>query len=153
MNKIRDEIRDLMMSIEPSMMITFAFQRMVSTDEMQSAIDCYFNQLQRRVLGRNWAKHPPAERPCFVGSAEHIDRRLHQNPHVHGLLCATEDFLTHIEGDENKIRWRKSGTWCGSIMAIRLTHGADRAASYNTKEIWTPDHQSKVVLYVPKGKK
>lgn len=153
MNRIRDELRSFMTDMVPSMMITFAFKRMVSIDEMQSAISHYFNQLQSKVLGRGWAKHAPEERPRFIGVAEHTDRRQYDNPHVHGVLDAPTAYRRWIEGPSSEVFWHKSGKWCGSIDASPLTQGADRAVDYITKGLWTPNDQSKVVLYVPEPPK
>lgn len=86
-NELRTKLREWIISLRPTIFITFNFGYHVSHEVGISSVIRFFNRLQRQVHGRNWHKRDTEDSMIVPGFWEHLD----SNPHLHAVVRMSKD--------------------------------------------------------------
>jgi hypothetical protein len=81
----RAECVDWIKQFEPTLFITFVFNRDVSPAEAQRRLEAFHMRLDRKLLGRAMLRKPD-ERSSYIATIENPQTNIH----IHGLFKMTE---------------------------------------------------------------
>lgn len=90
--KIQNAYRQVLEKLQPNLMVTHNFGGQYKAETQCSRITQFYNAIQRKAFGRDWAKQFDRPWPRAIGFREHPDT----NAHYHVLVSACPALVTAI---------------------------------------------------------
>lgn len=123
----RAAVRDLLASFPATLFLTANFNDTTDLVSGRSALRGLHARIDRRLLGRGWARRPSEDRSLAIWLPEHIDT----NTHWHGLM-------TVPAADPSKLIDELPEMWTRIIpsgqLHVQSAFNAGGAAAYMTKD-------------------
>src|SRR5579872_6253988 len=91
---IRTAYRNQLLELKPNVMVTHNFWGLYGAQAAQNRMRQFYNAIQRKVSGRDWAKQMDRPWPIAFGFREHPD----SNPHYHVLVRACPELTAGLLG-------------------------------------------------------
>jgi hypothetical protein len=139
--RMRDQLRlHLARDVKPTHFLTFNFGWKANFKDADKKMAAFFNALQRKIYGRDWAARKAPSWPTAYGFLEHP----HSNPHFH-VLARLDHSIGLSVGDLGPLLWLKlvrSGQL--DVQVIDKPFGV---ICYCTKRYMSDDAYSAMFVY------
>jgi len=138
--RLRDAYRDLIDEQNVNYFVTFNFGYVIKAMHALERLKGFCTALERKALGRNWCKRPPADRLVLLGFPE----RPKLNPHWHAVARVPEPMEIALKGD-GPLLWMK---WAARGQ-LWVEHIEDQhiVKTYSTKRLHNFGAPEDVFIY------
>lgn len=141
--QLQNAYKDFVKSQHCNYFVTANFNRNTTINGARKALKHWAAKIDRKLLGKNWAKIATDERLHFFACAEHINSNLHW----HLLLKITDKNKRNSFEHVAAKYWREI-VECGNMQIDFLETEKDnaKASSYLSKELWKSNNYNQFII-------
>lgn len=134
--------QQMMCAPDANYFVTLAFNKPISHSMAKKLLGHWQAHVDKRRLGKKWARKGLDERLSFLAVPEHVD----SNYHYH--LVATVPTECDVFEAWATAEWEKVTRGVGTLEFERITTHEDRirVASYSTKDAWKSNRNENIVI-------